>query len=195
MLLICWAVFLLDLALPHRGNLGVLMQAGVLYPPLVARGEWWRLITAGFIHFGWAHIFFNSYALFQAGALVEYIYGSARYAAIYLCALLGGSIAAYLTTLHTQDITAGASGAIMGVFGAMAVLGLKLPPLRAQLLRNALLPIILTLGYGFTNPGISNAGHIGGVLTGALVALLLQPARARQILSAMPVAAEDELAP
>lgn len=195
MLVTCWAVFLIDLVLPHQGQLGLLAQLGVLYPPAVEQGEWWRLITSGFIHFGWPHIIFNSYALFQAGALVEYVYGSKRYATIYLAALLGGSIAAYVTTIGTQVVTAGASGAIMGVFGAMAVLALKLPPLRRELLQNALLPIILTLGYGFTNPGISNAGHIGGVLTGALVAFLLRPARADQILRAMGVLEPEEVVP
>lgn len=70
----------------------------------------------------------------------------------------------------------------MGVFGAIAVLGLKVPPLRHVLLNNAVLPILLTLGNGFINPGISNAAHIGGVIAGALVALALRPARAEDIL-------------
>jgi len=156
----------------------------------VLHGQWWRLITMGFVHFGWAHIFFNSYALFQAGALVEYIYGTPRYAVIYSISLLGGSIAAYLTTIGSQVVTAGASGAIMGVFGAMVVLGLKLPPLRRELVQSAVLPILLTLGYGFMNPGISNAGHIGGVITGMLVATLLRPARGQLILAA--IGAPDE---
>lgn len=192
MLLGCWAVFLIDLVLPHQGQLGLLAQLFVLYPPAIEQGQWWRLFTAGFIHFGWPHILFNSYALFQVGPLVEYVYGSGRYAAIYLAALLGGSIAAYVTTAGTQEVTAGASGAIMGVFGAMAILGFKLPPLRRELLQNAALPILLTLGYGFTNPGISNAAHIGGVVTGALVALALRPARADQILRSLAMRASSD---
>src|SRR5579872_1289314 len=123
MLFVCWAVFVLDAVLPHSGGLGPLSQAGVLFPPLVAAGQWWRLITNGFIHFGLQHILFNSIALWQAGTVVEFVYGTPRYAMIYLAALLGGSVAAYYSTLGSQSITAGASGAIMGVFGAMAVFG------------------------------------------------------------------------
>ncbi|MDQ6781216.1 MAG: rhomboid family intramembrane serine protease, partial [Candidatus Eremiobacteraeota bacterium] len=174
----------IDLVLPHQGDVGVLMQAGVLQSALVSRGEWWRLITSGFIHFGFLHIVFNSYALWLGGTVVEYFYGSPRYALIYSLALLGGSFAAYYTTLGSPVSTAGASGAIMGVFGAMFVLGLKLPPLRQILIQNAVLPIILTLANGFMNPGISNAAHIGGAITGALVALALRPARAEQVLNA-----------
>ena len=188
MLIACWVVFLIDLVLPKGpSGLGPLAEAGVLYPPLVLHGQVWRLLTSGFVHFGFLHILFNSYALFQAGALVEYVYGSPRYAVIYLASLLGGSVAAYLTTIGTQTITAGASGAIMGVFGAMVVLGFKLPPLRRELVQSAALPILLTLGYGFMNPGISNAGHIGGVVTGMLVAALMRPARGKLILDALGV--------
>jgi len=193
MLLICWAVFLIDQVLPKQNGYGTLLLAGALIPTFVEQGQWYRLITSGFLHFNWPHIIFNSIALFQAGALVEYIYGTARYATIYLAALLGGSVLAYITTAGSQTVTAGASGAIMGVFGAMAVLGLKLPPLRKELLQNAILPIVLTLGYGFSNPGISNAGHIGGVITGVIVASLLHPARADEILTAMGLADRGEL--
>ena len=160
---------------------GALSNAGALYPPLIQQGQWWRFITAGFLHLNPPHLLFNMYALFQAGTLVEFCYGTPRYAAIYLLALLGGNAAAYYSTLGQNVATLGASGAIMGVFGAMAVLAFKLPQLRGALLRSAILPILLTLGYGAINPGISNAAHIGGVLTGALVALVLNPVRGREL--------------
>jgi rhomboid protease GluP len=177
MLFTFWLIFVLDLLSPHTQGFGEFMLAGALISSKVLTGQWWRLITYGFVHFNWLHILFNSYALFQAGVFVEYVYGSLRYAIIYLVALVCGGIAAYISTLGTNDITAGASGAIMGVFGAMAVLAIKLPPLRRELAQAAIIPIILTLGYGFLNPGISNAGHIGGVISGAIVAGLLKPAR------------------
>ena len=71
--------------------------------------------------------------------------------------------------------------AIMGVFGAMGVLGFKLPHARRALLQSALFPIVLTLGNGLLNPGISNAGHIGGLIGGVLVAAVLTPARAAML--------------
>jgi rhomboid protease GluP len=182
MLFIFWAVFLLDRLSAHGGATGQFMAAGAIVPSLVLQGQWWRLITYGFLHFNFVHILFNSYALFQAGVFVEYVYGSSRYAAIYTVALIGGGIAAYLDTIGTGAYTAGASGAIMGVFGAMAVLAIKLPPLRRELAQAAIVPIVLTLGYGFFNANISNAAHIGGVVCGAIMAAFLTPARGQDMI-------------
>lgn len=174
---ICWIVFALGYVVPGPRPEGFspLLLAGAIIPSAIAAGQWWRLITAGFLHFSLVHIFFNTYALFQAGSFVEYAYGSARYILIYTGALIVGSLAAYYTTIGSNEITAGASGAIMGVFGAMAVLAFKLPAIRGDLLRAALLPILLTLGYGAMNSNISNAAHIGGVIAGAIIALPLRP--------------------
>ncbi len=182
MLFIFWIVFLLDRLSAHGAAIGQFMAGGAIIPALVLEGQWWRLITYGFLHFNIVHILFNSYALFQAGVFVEYVYGSSRYAVIYSAALIGGGIAAYLYTIGTNDVTAGASGAIMGVFGAMGILAIKLPPLRRELGQAAIVPIILTLGYGFFNPNISNAAHIGGVVCGAIMAVLLTPARGQDMI-------------
>lgn len=190
---IFWVVFALDGLSPHPYGLGALMTGGAIIPDDVVHGQWWRLITSGFLHFNLMHIFFNSYALFQAGTFVEYVYGSPRYAIIYVAALIGGAIAAYLTTIGTMQITAGASGAIMGVFGAMAVLAFKLPPLRNELWRAASIPILLTLGYGFFNAHISNAGHIGGLISGIIAAWAITPERGRDMIRRLtpgPVAAD-----
>ena len=178
MIAICVVVYGVDWLMQ-----GTLTRAGALYPPLVQDGQWWRLITSGFLHdiARPQHLLFNMIALLQAGAFVEFCYGTPRYAVIYLVSLLGGSVAAYYTTLGQNVYTLGASGAIMGVFGAMAVLAFKLPQLRRALLQSAILPILLTLGVGAFNPGISNAAHIGGVLTGAFVALVLSPVRGREL--------------
>jgi len=169
-------VYVADLLTGHA-----LLAAGALYPPAVQAGEWWRMVTNGFLHFNLTHIGSNMIALSIAGPLVEYCYGGVRYSAIYMLALLGGSVLAYYTTIGTNAETAGASGAIMGVFGAMVVLAFKLPRAREALLRTAAFPIILTIGYGFYNSGVSMAGHIGGLVTGSLVALVLNPVRGREL--------------
>jgi membrane associated rhomboid family serine protease len=160
---------------------GALSVRYALYAPAVQQGEWWRVLTYGFMHGSWPHVLINMYALLQAGIFVEYCYGSPRYALIYLAGLIGGGVAAYLSTIGTQAATVGASGAILGVFGAMAVLGLKLPQLRSSLLRYAFFPIVLTLGYGLVVPGISNWGHLGGLIAGGTSALLLNPVRGREL--------------
>ncbi len=183
MLAICWLVFAFDfIVMAGDQPDGPLVRAGQIVPVLIQQGQWWRLITSGFIHYGIYHIGFNSYALFQVGLLVEYVYGSARFFAIYMIALVVGGLAAYYSTIGSDEATAGASGAIMGVFGAMGVLGFKLPHARGVLLRSALLPIVLTLGNGLLNPGISNAGHIGGLVGGVITAWVLTPARLQQLL-------------
>jgi len=182
MLLIFWLVFLLDQLGRHGAPLGPFMTLGAIVPSLVLDGQWYRLVTYGFLHFNILHILGNSIALFMAGALVEYVYGSARYAVIYVIGLVGGGIAAFMWTIGTNDVTAGASGAIAGVFGAMAVLGVKLPPLRRELLQAALVPILIVIGLGFLATGISNAGHIGGLICGAVAAAMLRPARGDDLL-------------
>jgi len=166
---------------PQYGDSGVhrLMFLGAIIPELVARGEYYRIVTAGFLQFNLPHIGFNMYALTQAGMVVENIWGSGRFAIIYFVALIAGGIAAYESTIHTVAITAGASGAIMGLFGAIFALGLKVPRLRRTLVGWALFPIIATLAVGFTQPGISNAGHIGGVIAGAIVGFALPAVRLR----------------
>jgi len=168
---------------------GRLANAFALRPALVHGGEWWLLLTYGFMHSNWPHVLVNMYALLQAGAFVEYCYGTPRYAPIYFVALFTGGVAAYVTTLHSDIATVGASGAIMGVFGAMAVLAFKLPRLRRELLQAAIIPIILTLGYGLVNPYVSNAAHVGGLIGGAIVAFVLTPVRGRRL---VPIEEERE---
>ena len=178
---LCWLVFVLDFLSNPRG-VGEFTQKGALIPDAVLAGQWWRIVTYGFLHLNLMHILFNSIALFQAGDFVEYVYGSSRYAIIYVAALIGGGIAAYISTVGTASYTVGASGAIMGIFGAMIVLAFKMPPLRRELWRAALIPILLTLGYGVFNKNISNAGHVGGLITGILAAALITPAHAREMI-------------
>ena len=168
---------------------GRLSSAFALQPALVAGGKWWLLLTYGFMHANWPHVLINMYARLQAGAFVEYCYGTPRYAPIYFVALFTGGVAAYYTTLHSNDFTVGASGAVMGVFGAMAVLAFKLPRLRRELLQAAILPIVLTLGYGLINPHVSSAGHVGGLIGGVIVAAVLTPVRGQRL---VPIQEEQE---
>lgn len=171
-------IFLADQFSPADSSNGLhqLMLLGAIIPQAVQSGEYYRIVTAGFLQFNIQHIAFNMYALTQAGMVVENLYGSLSFLVIYMTALVVGGIAAYETTIGTEAVTAGASGAIMGLFGALAALGLKTPRLRQTMLNWALFPIIATLAVGFTVLGISNAGHIGGVIAGAIVGFVI-PAR------------------
>jgi rhomboid protease GluP len=175
-------VFIADQLSPEYDHTGLhtLMVLGAIIPELIRQGEYYRIVASGFLHFGLSHIALNMYALTQAGMVVENLWGSGRFAVIYFAAMLAGGIAAYETTLGTSVPTAGASGAIMGLFGAIFALGMKVPRLRSALAGWAVFPIVATLAVGFTVPGISNAGHIGGVIAGAVIGFTLPPARLRE---------------
>lgn len=183
LLIINIAVFAFDqLSAQDQGSgLHQLMLLGAIIPEAVAHGQYYRIVTSGFLQFSISHIAFNMYALTQAGMVVENLWGSRNFLLIYMVALVSGGVAAYETTIGTGDVTAGASGAIMGLFGALAALGLRIPRLRQTLLQWALFPIVATLAVGFTTPGISNAGHIGGVIAGAICGFVLPPRQMRMM--------------
>ncbi len=130
----------------------------------IANGEWWRLITAGFIHFGFLHLAFNMYALWYLGVMLEDAMGRTRFAVLYMAALLAGSAGVLIA--GGNGITGGASGAVFGLFGAAAV-GLQrrgVNPLKTSIGTVLILNLVLT----FAIPGISVGGHLGGLIGGAI---------------------------
>lgn len=135
----------------------------------IAAGEWWRLATAGFIHFGILHLGLNMYALYILGPTLERLLGSIRFLLLYGVALLGGSLGSVI--LEPNALSAGASGAIFGIFGAYAVVELSrgINPLRSDIGMTILLNLLLT----FTISGISIGGHVGGLLSGSAGAAIL----------------------
>jgi membrane associated rhomboid family serine protease len=145
-----------------------LFDEWALVPDAVAGGQWWRLVTGGFLHFGPIHLLFNMMALWVIGRSVEPALGRGRFLAVYLLSLLGGSAAVMLLSAPGSNV-AGASGAVFGLMGALAVL---LRRLRIPLGQVGGL-IVVNLVITFLIPGISVAGHVGGLLTGALAAAAL----------------------
>jgi membrane associated rhomboid family serine protease len=163
---------------PLNGGSGPLSEAGAVFGPSVADGEWWRLITAAFLHLGVLHIVFNMYALWLFGPIIEQMYGHVEFAVIYVLCALGGNV---LTILAAPDQAAlGASGAIFGLFGLAFVVSRRRhlllgPEARAMLSRVGTL-LVLNLIITFTIPAISWTGHVGGLVVGAVIGLLLGPA-------------------
>jgi membrane associated rhomboid family serine protease len=163
---------------PLNGGSGPLAQAGAVYGPAVAHGEWWRLISGAFLHLGLLHILFNMYALWLFGPIVEQMYGHVEFGVIYFLCALGGNV---LTILFAPDNPAlGASGAIFGLFGLAFVVSrrrhLLLGPQARALLSRVGTLLVLNLIITFTIPSISWTGHLGGLGVGALIGLLLVPA-------------------
>jgi membrane associated rhomboid family serine protease len=145
-----------------------------LFAPFVAKGEWYRILTSGFLHFGVFHIAMNMYILFQLGRTFEEQIGRPRFAAMYFAAMAGGSAGALL--LEPYGLTGGASGAVFGLAGA-AVVALKARGVPfGQTQWGPMLAINLVIT--FTIPGISKGGHLGGLLFGGIAGfLVLNPKR------------------
>jgi membrane associated rhomboid family serine protease len=145
-----------------------LFQDWVLFPPAVVAGEWWRLVTAGFLHYGPVHLVFNMLALWFIGRDLEQVLGRARFSAVYVVSLLGGSAAAFVFGAVYSQV-AGASGAVFGLMGGLAVVLRRLnrPP------RPALTLIAVNVAISIVLPGISLLGHLGGLVVGAAATAVL----------------------
>jgi membrane associated rhomboid family serine protease len=141
---------------------------------IVEQHEYWRLITSIFIHIGFIHLFLNNYALWIIGREIEQIYGSARFVTLYVLTGLIGSLASFV--FNPAATSAGASGAIFGLFGVMATFAFKyrreIPQTVSREIRRRVLPVIaINLVFGFSVRIVDNAAHIGGLLAGIALAL------------------------
>jgi len=157
-------------------NRDVLIRFGAKASSLIADGQVWRLLTSMFLHIGIVHLFFNGYALYIFGVQVERLYGSPRFVAIYLLAGLYGSL---LSFAFGPELSAGASGAIFGLLGAMLAFFRRHRETfgmwgRQQLL-NLLVVAGLNLALSVAVPGIDILAHLGGLLSGAVLGWLLAP--------------------
>ncbi len=173
------------------GTSGKVYSQGALYGPLVADGDWWRIITAGFLHSGLLHIAFNMYFLYFLGTMLEPMIGKLRFGVIYLVSLVGGSFGALLVSPNA--ITVGASGAVFGLMGA-AIIAMRargIDPMQSGLG----VTLLLNLGITFVIPGISAGGHVGGLIAGGIVGLLMfEAAERRRLSSTIVIAASLVLA-
>ena len=158
-----------------RGG-GTLVRDGALFGPAIAdHGEWYRIVTAGFLHAGPVHLLFNMFALYVLGTLLEPGIGTPRFCGIYLAGLLAGSFGALL--LDPNEHTVGASGAIFGLFAAAFIVARRrqLESLASQIG----LWLVLNLVFTLSVPGISIGGHLGGLAGGGLAALVVMTGERR----------------
>jgi membrane associated rhomboid family serine protease len=164
------AVYLLNLAqgASLSRNAGDLFLRGLLYGPVVAEGDWWRLLTAAFLHGSALHIGLNMLMLWWIGAPVEEALGRGRFLALYVVSALAGSAGALI--FAPQAFTVGASGAIFGILGAALVFERQGNHVLGG---SALSIILLNLILTFAVPNISIGGHLGGLAGGALCGLAL----------------------
>lgn len=171
-IVICVLVTIVELAQGLGLNGGGTSQIAVdlgLFGPFVAEGQWYRIVTAAFVHAGLIHLIFNMIVLWWLGGALERYAGSTRTGLIYLSSVVWGSAGALL--LAPDALTVGASGGIYGLMAALLVLE------RQQgiaLLGSGLgIFLLLNLGITFIIPGISIGGHLGGIVGGFLAAIVL----------------------
>jgi membrane associated rhomboid family serine protease len=159
------------------GGGGPLMEAGFVHAQLVADGEWWRIFTSAFLHFGILHLALNMYGLYLFGPIIEQMYGHAEYLVAYLLCAVGGSV---LTILAAPDSgAAGASGALFGLLGMAFVVSRRHHVMLDRRTRAILSQVgtllVINLFLTFSMPRISWTGHVGGLVVGVVIGWLLAP--------------------
>ncbi len=166
-------VFLILSLLGDTENAGFMFDHGACYAPAVMEGEYWRLLTSMFLHFGIVHLVYNMLCLIYLGDILETAVGPIRYFIIYLGGGLAGGLLSVLWENMTQNyaVSAGASGAIFAVIGACLWIA------RSNHGRLGSIPVkrlgimsVLMIAEGFTTAGTDNAAHIGGFAGGLLLA-------------------------
>jgi rhomboid protease GluP len=174
----CIVVFCIQLTSGGLHNLDTLIHQGALVPERVAHGEWWRMISAAFLHGGPDHLIGNILMLFALGMACEHAFGLSQFLVLYLGSALSGSL---LSMLGSKP-SVGASGAIFGLAGALIVLFWRC---RDRLhVRDRRIGIVLLLwagyqlllGFGFMGEVVDNRAHLGGLLGGMVLGLVLRPA-------------------
>lgn len=169
-----------------------LLAYGAKFNSLINAGQWWRFITPMFLHIGVIHLLVNMYGLFMLGPYVEKLYGSAKFVVFWVVAGACGVAASYFAAMHQMQggllgrflfrggdgPSAGASGALFGLIGVLFVFGIKfrheLPEELKRAFGAGMLPtILLNLFIGYTVPFIDNAAHLGGLVAGAALALVI----------------------
>jgi rhomboid protease GluP len=184
LLLLIGIVFVLELLSGGSTNPYTLLRLGANSGQLIAQGEYWRLVASMFLHIGFIHLLVNGWALYQLGTLFEVWLGSARLLLVYFAAGIAGSLASAF--LSSANLSAGASGAIFGVMGALIAFLLRRRRALNQAGRSILSQLAMWAGInvflGFSMPGIDNYAHLGGCAAGFLLGLTFRerPAYAPQ---------------
>lgn len=153
-------------------DIRALIFLGAKVNELISSGEYYRLITAMFLHGGMMHLLLNMYALNALGPFVEKVYGSTKYVIIYFVAGIVSSIFSYM---FSEGVSIGASGAIFGLFGAVLIFSLKMKDRVGKgMLKNIISVIGINIFIGISIPNIDNLAHLGGLIGGILISLMFK---------------------
>ena len=151
-------------------------KGAMFVPALIYDGEYYRLLTSMFMHFGFEHLLNNMVSLLVIGKYLEPLIGKLRFLIIYLISGIGGNVFSFMIERHTQDfvVSAGASGAVFGLTGALLCLVLLRNGRIGTITKQGMFFMVgISLYNGFTSQGVDNFAHIGGLVTGFLLTGLL----------------------
>ena len=174
-LIICVILYFVEQTNGHPENADTAIRYGAMYAPMVKRGQYWRLVSACFVHFGIWHIIANMYSLYALGPGAEAILGSVPFAVLYLGSGFCGNLVTYLRDEKRgrNSVSAGASGAIFGLMGAFLVIALD-PRYRAFVsIRSLLVTLAINLVYGAASRRINQWAHLGGLVSGMIITFVL----------------------
>ena len=177
-------IFFIELFAGGSEDTAVALKAGALYVPLVLEeGQWYRLITCMFVHFGTQHLLGNTLSIFAIGPYVEAYFGHVRTLILYLLSGLGGSLLTMAVEMWTGEyaISAGASGAIFGFLGVLALFSMLPFWKRFFPVRRVLAALVLALLPGLTVRNISMTAHIGGLITGFVLGWIMHEFKRKRL--------------
>ena len=179
-----------------------LLNWGANALPYTMSDDPWRLLSSGFLHIGLMHLLFNSFAMYFFGQIAEPMFGSVKFLALFLLAVIGGNVLNNQVTWQSliegtgqPGLSAGASGGIMGIGAALLVAAyfkMSFNGMRLNL-KNLILIMGINLVYGFAVPGIDNAAHIGGAITGLIIALPIALAYRQRLLAQQTITANSQM--
>lgn len=176
LVVICIVVFLLEIFQGGSQNIATLVKMGAMSNyAVVGAGQWWRLFTAQFLHIGVWHLVSNLVMIYYMGTLLEPMVGHLRFLIIYLLSGVGGNLLG-LAFGSDKSISAGASTALFGLFGAVIALSLvhQHNPFIAFLARQSLVLALINLGIDIFLPYIDIYGHLGGLIAGFLITGIIE---------------------
>lgn len=201
-------VFALEVLAGGSTRADVLLELGASFKPYVRRGEYWRLVMPMFLHAGLPHLLLNGFALYALGSILERIYGYGRFLCLYVGAGVGGSL---LSVWRSNDVAVGASGAILGMAGAIVVTGYlrsEMTSARWRRISGKLMigAVLADLALGVVVPKIAswlhlgelridNWAHLGGLVSGMALAAVVPPPRPAEPGSAYPAGARARAQP
>lgn len=163
-------LFLIETAQGGSTNRNIAMKFGAQYTPYLRRGQWYRLVTSMFLHFGFIHLLCNMYSLSNLGPALERFFGIPKFLFLYLASGLAGNLLTYFMELRTgrYKMSAGASGAVFGLLGAYLLFAI-LPGYGGVSLYGILRVLAINAFYAFSNRSINAMAHLGGLIAGVIL--------------------------